>query len=76
MERMNGEIRNRERVMRTLEKGNTPILSGMQTFHSYIRSHQVLKGKTLAEAAGIKVEVENKWLTIVQNARKQETKLA
>ena len=26
MERMNGEIRDRERVMRTLEKTDTPIL--------------------------------------------------
>ena len=26
MERMNGEIRDRERVMRTLEKADTPIL--------------------------------------------------
>jgi transposase-like protein len=29
MERMNGEIRDRERVMRTLEKTDTPILSGL-----------------------------------------------
>jgi hypothetical protein len=27
-----------------------------------------LDGKTPAEAAGIKVEVSNKWLTIIQNA--------
>jgi hypothetical protein len=27
-----------------------------------------LDGRTLAEAAGIKVEGENKWLTIIQNA--------
>jgi transposase-like protein len=45
MERMNGEIRDRERVMRTLEKSDTPILSGMQIFHNYIRPHQALKGK-------------------------------
>jgi hypothetical protein len=29
-----------------------------------------LKGKTLAEVAGIKVEGENKWLTLIQNATK------
>ena len=40
MERMNGEIRDRERVMRTLEKADTPILVGMQIFHNYIRLHQ------------------------------------
>ena len=70
MERMNGEIRDRERCMRTLEKADTPILTGMRIFHNYVRPHMALKGKTPAEAAGIKVEGENKWLTLIQNARK------
>ena len=73
MERMNGEIRDRERVMRTLEKSDTPILSGIQLFHNYIRPHQALNGKTPAEAAGIVVEGENKWLTIIQNAKRETT---
>jgi hypothetical protein len=30
-----------------------------------------LDGKTPAEAAGITVEGENKWLTIIQNAAKE-----
>jgi len=68
MERMNGEIRDRERVMRTLEKADSPILAGYQLFHNYIRPHMALEGKTPAEAAGIKVEGENKWLTLIQNA--------
>ena len=68
MERMSGEIRDRERVMRTLEKSDTPILEGYQIFHNYIRPHQALQGKTPAEAAGIKVEGANKWLTLIQNA--------
>lgn len=69
---MNGEIRDRERVMRTLEKMDTPILAGMRIFHNYIRPHQALKGKTPAEAAGIKVNGENKWITIIQNASKEK----
>jgi transposase-like protein len=63
MERMNGEIRDRERVMRTLEKADTPILAGMQIFHNYVRPHMALKGKTPSEAAGIEVQGENKWMT-------------
>jgi len=74
MERMNGEIRDRERVMRTLEKADTPILSGIQIFHNYIRPHQALQGKTPAEVAGIKVNGENKWLTIIQNASRKTAK--
>jgi hypothetical protein len=72
MERMNGEIRDRERVMRTLEKADTPILTGMQIFHNYVRPHDALDGRTPSEAAGIKVEGENKWLTLIQNARKSK----
>jgi len=59
MERMNGEIRDRERVMRGLEKKDTPILTGYQLFHNYMRPHMALEGKTPAEKAGIKVEGEN-----------------
>jgi len=70
MERMNGEIRDRERVMRTLEKSNNPILTGYLLFHNYIRPHMALKGNTPAEVAGIEVKGENKWLTIIQNASK------
>jgi hypothetical protein len=34
MERLNGEIRDREKVMRSLKKDDTPILTGMQIFHN------------------------------------------
>jgi transposase-like protein len=69
MERLNGEIRDREKVMRGLEKVDTPILSGYQIYHNYVRPHEGLDGRTPAEAAGIKVEGDNKWITIIQNAR-------
>jgi putative transposase len=68
MERINGEIRDREKVMRGLKKKDTPILKGYQIYHNYIREHQALDGKTPAEACGIKVEGENKWITLIQNA--------
>jgi putative transposase len=74
MERMNGEIRDRERVMRTLEKPDSPILAGYQLFHNYIRPHMGLKGKTPAEAAGIHVDGTDKWLTVIQNASLRKTK--
>ena len=67
MERMNGEIRDREKVMRGLKIKETPILKGYQLYHNYIRPHEALGGKTPAEACGIKVEGENKWLTLIQN---------
>jgi len=75
MERMNGEIRDRERVMRTLEKSDSPILSGMQIYHNYVRPHQALNGKTPAEKAGIEIRGKNKWLTIIQNASRDNSLL-
>lgn len=68
MERMNGEVRDREKTMRGLKTRNTAILSGYQLFHNYIRPHEGLEGKTPAEACGIKIEGENKWMTLIQNA--------
>jgi len=71
MERFNGEIRDREKTMRGLKTKETPILSGYQIFHNYIRPHEGLEGKTPAEACGITVEGKNKWLTLIQNASKK-----
>jgi len=47
------------------------MLSGYQLFHNDIRPHEALGGKTPAEASGIKVEGNNKWLTLIQNASKR-----
>jgi len=71
MERFNGEVRDREKVMRGLKKTDTPILKGYQLFHNYIREHEGLDGKTPAEACGIRIEGKNKWLTLIQNASQQ-----
>jgi len=68
MERMNGEIRDREKVMRGLKVRETPILRGYQLYHNYIRPHEALEGKTPSEACGVEVVGENKWMTLIQNA--------
>jgi len=73
MERFNGEIRDREKTMRGLKRNDTSILSGYQTFHNYIRTHEELEGKTPAEACGIKVEGKNKWITLIQNASRKRS---
>ncbi len=68
MERMNGEIRDREKTMRGLKIEKTPILKGFQIFHNYIRPHEALEGSTPGEKAGIVVNGENKWKTLIENA--------
>jgi len=68
MGRLNGEIRDREKVMRGLKKSDTPIITGYQIYHNYVRPHEALEGKTPAELSGIVVKGENKWITLIQNA--------
>jgi transposase-like protein len=71
MERLNGEIRDREKVMRGLKKPETPIIPGYQIYHNYVRPHEALDGKTLAEACGIEIQGKNKWITLIQNASRK-----
>jgi putative transposase len=68
MERINGEIRDREKTMRGLKTKTTPILQGLQIFHNYIRPHSGLDGKTPSEACGIKIIGDNKRITLIENA--------
>jgi transposase-like protein len=68
MERFNGEVRDREKVMRNLKRKDTPILTGYQIFHNYVRPHMALKNRTPAELCGIEVKGKNKWMTLIQNA--------
>ena len=70
MERMNGEIRDREKVFRGLKTKDSPILKDYQLYHNYVRPHESLNGKTPADACGIVVEGNDKWMTIIQNSAK------
>jgi len=74
MERFNGELRDREKVMRSLKSEDTPIISGIQIYHNYIRPHMALKGNTPAGAAGIEIRGDDKWRTLIQNASHQSKK--
>jgi putative transposase len=71
MERMNGEVRDREKTMRGLKRMDTPILKGYQIYHNFVRPHEGLNGETPGERAGIKVEGLDKWKTIIENASKR-----
>lgn len=70
MERMNGEIRDREKVVRGVKKDDSPLITGLQIYHNYVRPHMALDGRTPADLAGITVLGDDKWLTLIQNAVK------
>lgn len=68
MERLNGEFRDREKVVRGLKKDDSPLIDGYQIYHNYVRPHMGLDGKTPSEACGITVNGDNKWRTLIQNS--------
>lgn len=70
MERLNGEFRDREKVMRGIKKVDGAIIDGYQLYHNYVRSHMALDGKTPANKCGIIIEGNNKWKMIIENASK------
>ncbi|MGI0042188.1 MAG: hypothetical protein ACRD47_00635 [Nitrososphaeraceae archaeon] len=60
-------ISHREKVMRSLKIKTTPILPGYQIYHNFIRENQGIANLTPAEKCGIRIEGENKWMTLIQN---------
>jgi putative transposase len=45
-------------------------VNGYLLFHNCVKPHESLGGRTPSEAAGVKVEGENKWITLLQNAKR------
>jgi len=72
VERLHGSIREREKVMRGLKVESTPIVEGHRLYYNFIRPHQALEGKTPSEKAGITIEGDNKWLTLMHKAIKHK----
>ncbi len=72
MERFNGEFRDREKVMRGIKKDDSVMFDGYQMYHNFIRPHMGLEGLTPAEKCGIKINGNNKWLTLIQNAKSND----
>jgi len=59
IERLNGTVRDREIVMRGLNKQETAqdLVDAMRIHYNFIRPHMALENKTPAETAGIKLEL-------------------
>ena len=68
VERLHGTIRQREKVMRGLKVDDTPIVEGHRLFYNFIKPHESLDGKTPSEQAGITIEGDNKWLTLMKTS--------
>jgi transposase-like protein len=73
MESFNGNtIRHREKVTRGIKKEDSGVITGLRTYHNFVRPHLGLpENQTPAEAAGIHVQGTNKLKTIIQAATKE-----
>ncbi|TLX69386.1 MAG: transposase [Thaumarchaeota archaeon] len=69
VERLNGTVRDREKVMRGMQTkvSAQKIVEAMRIHYNYVREHSSL-GKTPAEECGIKIEGENKLLILIRNS--------
>ena len=74
VERLNGTTRDREKTMRGMNTNESAqkIIEAMRIYYNFCREHSSL-GKTPAEACGIKIEGENKLMTLFQNGIQRES---
>ena len=74
VERLNDSVRDREKVMRGMhtKESAQKIIEAMRIHYNFCREHSKL-GKTPAEASGIKIEGENKLLTLIQKSLSTNT---
>jgi len=70
VERLHGTIRERNKTQRGLKEEYSAFVRGHQVYYNFIRPHGSLYGLTPAEVAGIIIEGNNKWLTLMRNAIK------
>ena len=46
MERLNGEIVDREKVFRGLKRLDTPLINGLKAYYNFTKKHGSLKSRT------------------------------
>ncbi len=54
--------------MRAMKVETTPIVEGQRLFYNFIKPHEALNGMTPSEKAGIVIDGENKWLTLMKTS--------
>ena len=74
VERLHGTIRQREKVMRGVKIDSTPVIEGHRLYYNFIKPHEALDGRTPSEEAGITIEGNNKWLTLMRTSIKEYKK--
>jgi transposase-like protein len=69
IERLNGTLRERVKVQRGWKSKKSQIAEGQRIHYNFVKPHMALDGKTPAEASGIRIEPENKWLALIRKSK-------
>jgi transposase-like protein len=67
IERLNGTLRERVKVTRGWKSAKTPIAEGQRIHYNFVKPHMALGGKTPAQEAGLVLEGEDKWLSLLRS---------
>jgi transposase-like protein/predicted RNA-binding Zn-ribbon protein involved in translation (DUF1610 family) len=68
VERMQGSIRERDKVLRALKKRDeNQIIDGFKIYYNFIRPHQALQGKTPAEKARVS-SGQKSWRNLIKDS--------
>ncbi|MHB8606328.1 MAG: IS6 family transposase [Thermoplasmatota archaeon] len=68
VERLNGTLRERQKVQRGLKKPTGPLTAGHAAYYNLIRPHQALDGNTPADVAGVgfhAIPGESRWAAAI-----------
>ena len=69
VERMQGSIREREKVMRSLKNEDSEVVDGYRIYYNFVRPHMALEGKTPAEVSGLDLGLEgDRWLSLIKQS--------
>ena len=80
VERMQGTIRERDKVMRGMKGQETAkvLMDGLKNYYNFLRPHMSLENETPAKEADINLELgRNRWLSIIRKSaisRRRNTK--
>ena len=82
VERLQGTVRERDKVMRGMKKKETAmvLMEGLKNYYNFLRPHMGIENETPAKKANLNLELgRNRWLSIIRkealNRRKRAGKL-
>lgn len=77
IERLHGTLKDMLRARRGLDSMDKTrmLLKGWFVHYNFLRQHSSLKEKTPAQAAGLDIDISNKWESLIDQATKWQASI-